>query len=132
MTEKLLRECPFCGGDDLWISQAAESGQESDYGSIACHSCLAKGPHEWIDRPAIKAWNRRANPEAEALRFLENECLDLRCVEYPTGAGDADIGWQVVQHRMGKPSEIAVGEAPTHQEAIAKAREALAKGGANA
>ncbi|EKS37798.1 hypothetical protein [Afipia clevelandensis] len=49
-----------------------------------------------------------------ALDILEQNCWDLRCVDIPTGAGDADIGWHIVEHHMAPPKEriIGYGNAP--------------------
>ena len=61
-------------------------------------------------------------PLTDALRWLESECCDLRCVDWPTGADDSDIGWTVVQHHQAKPTERVIGTGRTPLEAIEDAR----------
>lgn len=41
----------------------------------------------------------------QALAALQKECWSLKCIDLPTGAGDADVGWEVVSHHMAKPHE---------------------------
>jgi hypothetical protein len=52
--------------------------------------------------------------------FLEEECCDLRCVSISNG-DDADIGWEVIQHHMGKPKERRIGYGSSPREAILRA-----------
>jgi hypothetical protein len=64
-------------------------------------------------------------PEVAAIRWLEDETCDLRCVEWPTPMGDdADVGWNVVQHHMAKPPERVIGIGRTPLEAVADAQRA--------
>ena len=44
------------------------------------------------------------------LDALAAEYLDLRCFDIPAGQGDADVGWRVLQHHMGEPTERVVSE----------------------
>jgi hypothetical protein len=44
------------------------------------------------------------------LNILADEYLDLRTFGMPTGQGDADVGWRVIQHHMGEPTERVVSE----------------------
>ncbi|MDR0204968.1 MAG: hypothetical protein LBJ40_22785 [Delftia acidovorans] len=44
------------------------------------------------------------------LDALAAESMDLRCFDMPTGQGDADVGWRVIQHHMGAPTERVVSE----------------------
>ena len=44
------------------------------------------------------------------LDALAAESMDLRCFDMPTGQGDADVGWRVIQHHMGEPVERVVSE----------------------
>ena len=63
-TETKLRNCPFCGKDDLTISVMKRW--------ITCGDCLAMGPSALTESEAIAAWNARVDPVkaqlAEALR----------------------------------------------------------------
>lgn len=61
----------------------------------------------------------------EMLTFLDAECLTLRCVDLPTGGGDANIGWEVVQHLMGKTRERIVGRGSDPRAAISEAHHAI-------
>lgn len=54
-----------------------------------------------------------------AWKFIEDECLDLRCIALPTAGGDADVGWVVVSHHMAKPVEREEGFGKTPLDAIA-------------
>jgi hypothetical protein len=54
----------------------------------------------------------------EPLQILEENCWDLRCIDIPTGAGDADIGWNVIEHHMAPPKERIVGTGSSPIEAI--------------
>lgn len=49
--------------------------------------------------------------DTKRLNWLRDNSCDLRCFDMPTGAGDADIGWRVIEHHMAKPHERVVGEA---------------------
>jgi hypothetical protein len=41
---------------------------------------------------------------------LRDQSWDLRCFDMPTGEGDADIGWRVIQHHMAAPHERVVAQ----------------------
>ncbi|MBR8201655.1 hypothetical protein [Burkholderia vietnamiensis] len=58
------------------------------------------------------------------LDWLRDETCDLRCVDIPTGAGDSEVRWVVVQHHMSKPHEREIGRSVTEEprEAIDAAR----------
>lgn len=47
------------------------------------------------------------------LNSLESRCCDLRCVNVPTGGGDYDVEWVVVEHYMAEPKEREIGRGPT-------------------
>lgn len=44
------------------------------------------------------------------LNVLASEYLDIRSFNTPSGEYDADVGWRVIQHHMGKPTERVVSE----------------------
>ena len=56
-----------------------------------------------------------------ALDVLEDNCWDLRCIDIPTGAGDADVGWNVIEHHMAPPKERIVGTGNNPAAALADA-----------
>ncbi|WP_227472701.1 hypothetical protein, partial [Delftia acidovorans] len=51
-----------------------------------------------------------ASSDTALLNFIAAEYLDLRSFGMPTGQGDADVGWRVIQHHMGEPTERVVAE----------------------
>lgn len=69
-----MKECPFCGGDDVVTVLDREQGQK--WGFAGCNSCAARGPevrtgYDTADEApwraeAIAEWNRRAIPAADA------------------------------------------------------------------
>lgn len=71
----------------------------------------------------------RGRTEVEAFKWLEEERADLRCKAYPTGMGDADVGWEIVKHYMAKPIERTVGMGNTPLAAVQDAM--LASSGGN-
>lgn len=56
-----------------------------------------------------------------ALEIIEQNCWDLRCVSLPTGAGDADIGWEIVEHHMAPPKERIIGRGNSPMKALNEA-----------
>lgn len=69
------------------------------------------------------------------LDALRENSWDLKCFSIPTGQGDADIGWHVVEHHMAKPHERVVAEVYVDDPAVAIRAALLAafpsKGGTN-
>ena len=61
--------------------------------------------------------------DAELLRFLQDQCIDLRC--FTTSDGE-DVGWRTVQHHMSEPRERVVSEVYGDQPRRA-IREAMAR-----
>lgn len=47
--------------------------------------------------------------DTQRLDALRENSWDLRCLDVPTGQGDADIHWSVIEHHMSKPHEREVG-----------------------
>ncbi|MGX9392523.1 hypothetical protein ACWX0K_20550 [Nitrobacteraceae bacterium UC4446_H13] len=70
---------------------------------------------------SIRADEREKCAKNDLLLTMERECWSLRCVDIPTGGGDADVGWEVVGHHMAKPFERVVAFGRTPREAIATA-----------
>lgn len=62
---------------------------------------------------AYNRWMRdqrdAARAEAALLSAIENRCWDVRCVDVPTGGGDSDVAWVVIEHHMAPPRERQVG-----------------------
>lgn len=54
----------------------------------------------------------------QALAALEKECWSLRCIDLPTGGGDADVGWEVISHHMAVPRERREGFGWTPLDAV--------------
>jgi hypothetical protein len=59
-----------------------------------------------------------------ALRVAEQECWSINCQNYPTGGGDAEVGWEVISHWQAEPRERVEGYGRTPLEAL---KEAIAK-----
>lgn len=81
-----------------------------------------------IQAPDGQSWRSGMFAEAEkrgkleeALDAIEKECWSLKCESYPTGGGDADVGWEVISHHMAKPHERIEGQGPTPLSAIDEA-----------
>ncbi|BCQ23113.1 hypothetical protein NK8_12380 [Caballeronia sp. NK8] len=62
--------------------------------------------------------------DAERLDWLREESCDLRCIDIPTGGGDSDVRWIVVQHHMSAPHEREITRSTTDEprDAIDAAR----------
>jgi hypothetical protein len=73
----------------------------------------------------------QSREDAALLDWLREHSCDLRCIDAPTGAGDGDIHWVVIEHYMSAPHEREIGRAydDDPREAI-RAAQAQAKGGA--
>lgn len=65
---------------------------------------LAYASGEAPAAPAVDA------SDTALLDALAAESMDLRCFDMPTGQGDADVGWRVIQHHMGEPTERVASE----------------------
>lgn len=53
MTDE-LKPCPFCGGDDLEVTD-----MDGDH-YVLCHGCALEAPFHDSRAEAVAAWNRRA------------------------------------------------------------------------
>ncbi|UEC03930.1 hypothetical protein [Burkholderia vietnamiensis] len=53
--------------------------------------------------------------DTDRLNWLRDEACDLRCIDMPTGAGDSEVRWIVVQHHMSKPHEREIGRSTTEE-----------------
>jgi len=79
-----------------------------------CKACLEKYVSEITELEA----------EVERLKIyeaLEDNSWDLRGVDEPTGGGDFDIAWNVIEHYMAEPRERKIGYGRTPVEAIKEA-----------
>lgn len=82
----------------------------------------------WLDvgnailgaRAAAAALSAGAGP-CDRLKFIEDECLDVRCINEPTGGDDYDVGWIVIEHYEAEPQERRVGYGRSPAEAIDEA-----------
>ncbi|MGB1390822.1 MAG: hypothetical protein ACPG61_18260 [Paracoccaceae bacterium] len=57
--------------------------------------------------PAVGA----QDSDTELLNAIANNYWDLKCIDVPTGMGDADIDWIVVEHHMGEKGDVIVAQA---------------------
>lgn len=53
----------------------------------------------------LTAMLEETQKDTALLNAIQSEYWDLRCVDLPTGQGDADIGWQIISHHQGKNPE---------------------------
>lgn len=75
-------------------------------------------PKHWRNRPFVSLRKLElllrdrvtASSDTALLNFIAAEYLDLRSFGMPTGQSDADVGWRVIQHHMGEPTERVVAE----------------------
>jgi hypothetical protein len=81
-----------------------------------------------LDWQSLSAVLRELREDAERLDYTERECLTVRCVDIPTGAGDADVGYEVVSYHMAEPYARIVGAGPTPRAAIDRARNVKEEG----
>lgn len=51
----------------------------------------------------------KAKKDGALIDAVESACWDVRCEDIPTGQGDADVGWTVIEHHMAAPHEREVG-----------------------
>ena len=69
-------------------------------------------------------WIDGAKKAFEYERLLDelayNSC-DLRCLNVPTGGGDYDIEWVVIEHNMMSPKEREVGRGKSILKALSDA-----------
>ncbi len=72
-------------------------------------------------RKATQCNEQSGEQLSQALEIIEQNCWDLRCVDIPTGADDADIGWQIIEHHMAPPKERIVGYGKSPMEALNEA-----------
>jgi len=70
---------------------------------------------------AIRADERERCAGPDLLAVMEKECWTLRCVDIPTGGGDADVAWDVVSHHMAKPHDRVIATGNTPIKALAAA-----------
>lgn len=70
---------------------------------------------------AIRAAERERCAGPDLLAVMEKECWTLRCVDIPTGGGDADVAWDVVSHHMAKPHDRVIATGNTPIKALAAA-----------
>ena len=72
-------------------------------------------------KQALAALTRYTN----ALLTLEDHAWTLQCKDDPTGAGDRDVYWLVIEHYMSRPTERVIGEGPTIIEAVEAAKKRM-------
>lgn len=97
---------------------------KGDPSDVAAY-CAFMWHHGWSttapDEAAIRADEREKCAKNDLLDAMQAECWTLRCVDIPTGCGDADVVWEVVQHHMAKPHDRVIATGSTPREALAAA-----------
>ena len=73
MSNETLRECPFCGGNDLRY--------KAIHGVIHCNSCHAEGGFAQTENKAIIAWNTRST-ETDLKKQINELCEALDCTKH--------------------------------------------------
>ncbi|WGO82317.1 Lar family restriction alleviation protein [Arsenophonus apicola] len=59
-----LKNCPFCGSDDIHIdSEKGLIDEEDEFYQIECWECESSTGWHFDLKEAIQAWNRRASNE---------------------------------------------------------------------
>ena len=74
----------------------------------------------------IRADERERCAKPDLLAAMEQECWTLRCIDVPTGGGDADVAWEVVQHHMANPRDRVIASGKTPEQALTAALERTA------
>lgn len=60
--------------------------------------------------------------DGSLIDHLAANCLDLRCIRVPTGGGDAEVEWVVIEHQQAEPQEREIGRASNPRKAIEASR----------
>lgn len=84
----------------------------------------SRAEHVEAERDAALAERDRLT---EAFSAIEAECWDVRCIDVPTGCGDADVQWVVIAHYMAAPKEREVGHGTSPLSAIQAALASIKK-----
>jgi hypothetical protein len=115
--------CPKCSSRPATSPAAMEGEKDAIVNLIHKHVGIRQrinvdltGVEEAAD--AILALRSQPVTVNDPLKILEENCWDLRCIDIPTGGGDADIGWNVIEHHMASPKERIVGSGASPIEAI--------------
>jgi len=59
-----------------------------------------------------------ADKYVELVGTMESNNWDLRCVDNPTGGGDYETWWVIIEHYMAKPKEREIGRGETPLKAF--------------
>ena len=107
-----------------------EDGEEADEAD-ECALGWGAEPAEYVEQFRAALTERAdlktsaPHPDTESLNFIAAEYLHLIPFEMPTGQGDADVGWKVLQSQQGKGDvEIACVYSDDVRAAIDAARHA--------
>lgn len=98
----------------MWFGNNANFADATfvDYGACGAFAVAAR-------MLAVQtAQNEAMRKALELFEALEVNCWDLRCIDIPTGGGDADVGWNVIEHHMAAPRERIVGTGSSPAEAL--------------
>jgi hypothetical protein len=49
--------------------------------------------------------------DTQLLDAMASNYWDIKCIDVPTGGGDADVDWIVVEHHMGKKGDVVIAQA---------------------
>ncbi|GAA5786098.1 hypothetical protein [Chitiniphilus shinanonensis] len=137
--ESDAEECPYCGGSGdaadcrpATSSDAPEMPEELRAVLTDCHNLLRQAladdddefRHGAILRVQVdlhraltdqlaerdRQWQALLDAERARLDVVAAEYYTLEAFEMPTGAGDADVGWRVLQHHCGESEPRIVAE----------------------
>jgi hypothetical protein len=104
---------------------------EAELARISAPETVAKIRAKQAAKPTGSALPVAVSPAEPAgttydrLKFIEDECLDVRCHNVPTGGDDYEVAWTVIEHYMADPQERRIGYGDSPIEAIDEARQAI-------
>ena len=58
---KIIKECPFCGGEAKIIYMGPEITKQDDRWWVECLKCGGHAKRQFSEEEAVRAWNMRVN-----------------------------------------------------------------------
>lgn len=126
MANRIYNNCPECNYSAYPNEIIGTERKHHWPHSLECVRCgyRTETKKNWAEAKA--AWNApRATSPAATLAAAEDECWSIECHSYPTGGGDAEVGWEVMSHWQAEPQKRVEGRGKTPLDAL---RDAMNKG----